>query len=165
MHTSIRTLLRRGQDQLADKSTLSLTKKSVPELNDQPSYLWSHMNSIHVYITQTQQVTNFRVQYTQKAVVKTGKSVFINIQIPIGIAPTFTLVTKSSCPFFSLSRISSATAFWVHLSSLSNFLATSRFRSQSGFRGARLVISCNKKAQTSRSVRLLVTKTRTVGKN
>ena len=29
----------KGEDQLAVKSTLSLTKKSVPELNDQPSYL------------------------------------------------------------------------------------------------------------------------------
>ena len=39
MHTSTRTLLRRRQEQLAVKSTLSLTKKSVPELNDQPSYI------------------------------------------------------------------------------------------------------------------------------
>ena len=28
-----------GDEQLADKSTLLLTKKSVPELNDQPSYI------------------------------------------------------------------------------------------------------------------------------
>ena len=39
MHTSTRTLLRRRQDQLAGKSTLQLKKKSVPELNDQPSYI------------------------------------------------------------------------------------------------------------------------------
>ena len=38
MQTSTRTLLCRRQEQLAGKSTLSLTKKSVPELNDQPSY-------------------------------------------------------------------------------------------------------------------------------
>jgi len=37
VHTSTTTLLRRRQDQLVVKSTLSLTKKSVPELNDQPS--------------------------------------------------------------------------------------------------------------------------------
>jgi len=39
VHTSTRTLLRRRQEQLAGKSTLSFTKKSVPELNDQPSYI------------------------------------------------------------------------------------------------------------------------------
>jgi len=33
-----RTLLRRRQDQIAIKSPLSLTKKSVPELNDQSTY-------------------------------------------------------------------------------------------------------------------------------
>jgi len=37
VHTSTRGLLQRRQDQLAVKSTLSLTKKSVPELNDQPT--------------------------------------------------------------------------------------------------------------------------------
>ena len=39
MHTSTRTLFWRRQDQLAGKSTHSLTKKSVPELNDQPTYI------------------------------------------------------------------------------------------------------------------------------
>ena len=38
MHTSTRTLFWRRQDQVAGKSTHSLTKKSVPELNDQPTY-------------------------------------------------------------------------------------------------------------------------------
>ena len=39
MNTSTRTLLRRRQDQLAVKSTLSLTKNSVPELNDRSLYI------------------------------------------------------------------------------------------------------------------------------
>jgi len=33
------TLLRKRRDQLAVKSTHSLTKKSIPELNDQPTYM------------------------------------------------------------------------------------------------------------------------------
>jgi len=44
----------------------------------------------------------------------------------------FTLIIKSSCPVLSQSRISSAMDFWVHLSKFSSFLATSRFRFQSG---------------------------------
>jgi len=32
VHTSTRTLLRRRQDQLADKSTLSLTKEIIPRI-------------------------------------------------------------------------------------------------------------------------------------
>ena len=42
MHTSTRTLFWRRQDQLAGKSTHSLTKNSVPELNDQPTYVSSY---------------------------------------------------------------------------------------------------------------------------
>lgn len=38
--------------------------------------------------------------------------------------------------------INSAIAFWVRRSNFSSFLATSRLRSQSGFRGANVVKSC-----------------------
>ena len=54
-------------------------------------------------------------------------------------APAVTALAKSSS--FSRSRISSAMAFCVRRSSLSSFGATSRFKSQSGFRGARLTKS------------------------
>lgn len=53
-----------------------------------------------------------------------------------------TAATRSSC-FVSISRsrMRTAMALWVRLSSLASFLATSRFRSQSGFLGARLTRS------------------------
>ena len=52
MHTSTRTLFWRRQDQLAGKSTHSLTKKSVPELNDQPTYIYIlfHFNCYHLWV-------------------------------------------------------------------------------------------------------------------
>lgn len=58
-------------------------------------------------------------------------------------APTATLVAKSISPdsFFNLSLINSAIALCVRLSNFSNFLATSRFKSQSGFLGAKFEIS------------------------
>jgi len=47
VHTSTRTLLRRRQDQLAVKSTLSLKKKSVPELNDQSLYILPYVHLLY----------------------------------------------------------------------------------------------------------------------
>lgn len=54
----------------------------------------------------------------------------------------FTAAAKSSC-FVSIrrSRIRTAMALWVRFSSLASFLATSRFKSQSGFLGAKFTKS------------------------
>lgn len=58
----------------------------------------------------------------------------------------FTAAAKSSC-FVSIrrSRIRTAMALWVRFSSLASFLATSRFKSQSGFLGAKFTKSYAKR--------------------
>lgn len=57
-------------------------------------------------------------------------------------APIATLVAKSRfSSFFNRSRINSAIALCVRLSRRSSFLAASRFKSQSGFLGARFETS------------------------
>ena len=72
VHASTRTLIRRRQDLLAVKSTLSLTKKSVPELNDQPSYsnVYSHEKSSafqELLLTQMYYMTkNFKTNFKLK---------------------------------------------------------------------------------------------------
>ena len=85
MHTSTRTLFRRRQDQLAVKSTYSLTKKSVPELNDQPMYnladplpMW-HLSSNRNLLAAIKVWCSKRSGVSQK---KNFKTVLTSLQCP-----------------------------------------------------------------------------------
>lgn len=113
---------------------------------------WSKLESNRVFVSKCIHVYYFKIQIKFK-VTKDIHNIFTHTNLltlnlkehysssistwAFALAPSFTAVARSMfCSPFNRSRINSAIAFWVRLSSLAILFSMSLFRSQSGFLGA-----------------------------